>query len=101
MGCGPFPAAGAEIFLELLVGDEIKVEAGHGFPPLESEMTKVLADVNGFSALTTDGVRLACQDAPGITKTGQHFDQIEISPAAQKILNEIKQAQEEEMLDED
>jgi len=88
--CNPFPAAGSEIFSELQVGDEIELEAGRGYPAANTETTKIIADVNGFSALTADGIRLACQDGMGITKTGNHFDQVDISPAAQQLLDAAK-----------
>jgi hypothetical protein len=100
-GCNPFPAAGSEIFLELKIGDEIKVDAGRGFPPVEIEATKIIADVAGYSALTADGVALCCEDAQGIIKTGNYFDKVEISPAAQKLLDDIKQQQLEQVESED
>lgn len=100
-GCSMFPAPGSEIFSELKTGDEVKIKAGHGYPPIETDAIKIIADVEGFSALTTDGIALCCEDAQSMTKTGNHFDNIEISPAAQKMLDDAKQQQLEQAAFED
>jgi len=71
-------------------GDEIVIRAGFGHPAKEEDATDIVVAVNGFSALTAGGVRLACWDGAGV-ETGRHFeeDEYEISPEAQVILEKV------------
>ena len=77
------------IMASLEPGDEIIINAGFGSPETEKQAIDIIANVNGFSALTAQGIKIICKDARGIIKTGKHFDVFEISPKAKKILKNL------------
>lgn len=83
------PSAGAETIAGLGRGDEIVLDAGFGSPAQDKVSTQIVVEVDGFSALLASGVVLRCNDGLGVTPTGNHFDEFEISPAAQTILAQV------------
>ncbi len=85
MGCSRYPAGGSGIFKKLRSGDEVKIQAGRGDPETTEEVTEVIAEVSGFSALTNTGRKLMCTDASGIATTGNRPG-YKVSPKAQRLL---------------
>lgn len=88
MGSGS-PGISGGIIASLKGGDEIIVREGFGFPKAEEDTKQIIAFVQGFSALTTDGVRLNCKDGMGISPTGNHVDNFQLSEEACRIIEEI------------
>jgi hypothetical protein len=86
------PACGGTRVAELEPGDEIIIKAGAGHPAKEEDATDIVVAVSGFSALTASGVKLACIDGFGVTKTGRHFEygEYEVSDEATVILAEVE-----------
>lgn len=85
-----YPAPGGDKIAALEPGDEVVIKAKFGHPSKEEDVTDIVLSVNGFSALTASGVKLACWDSAGIEKTGRHFEdgEYEVSPEAQAILEQ-------------
>jgi len=82
--------AGGWVIANLQVGDLVLIKAGAGMPPQEEDITDIIADVQGMSAITAKGMRLKCTDGYFVQKTGEHFEPgtFEVSPEAQRIINE-------------
>lgn len=87
-GCGG-PMDGADVIAKLQRGDEILLEAGFGSPAQDVETTQIIVEVDGFSALTAAGIILRCDDGQGVTPTGNHFEDFELSQAAKNILAQV------------
>lgn len=83
-----FPVS-SEIFLSLKPGDEITLDPGFGYEPSEAQRTLIIASIDGFSALATDGTQLMCTDCEGISPTGVHHESWQLSEKAQNILEEL------------
>lgn len=81
---------GGAVISALSPGDEIVIKRGFGTPPADGDAVETIVAVDGMSALTASGRVLACDDGYGVEATGNHFDEFEISPEAQKILDEIE-----------
>jgi hypothetical protein len=83
-----FQPAGSEIFEEMHVGDEVKIQPGRGMPETTEEVLEIIVAVDGLSALTNTGRRLMCFHSGGLKLTGQHFEEgeYELSKEARGIL---------------
>ena len=98
-GCGDWhgllsPTGGA--IARLKRGDEVVVKAGFGSGEQEEDTVHIIADVAHMSALTAAGIKLGCRDGFGIELTGNHFDQFDLSPEAQAILDELAECCKED-----
>jgi hypothetical protein len=70
---GAHDPVGAVVISQLRHGDEILLAPGYGFPSSNASRTLIIADQDTFSAITTDNVRLRCDDAEGIILTGRRI----------------------------
>lgn len=76
----------------LETNQEVRVEAGCGYPEQEDTVTSVVIAVAGNSALLANGMRLAQCNADnfGVSLTGKKIEKPEISPEAKRLLAEAE-----------
>lgn len=84
-----WPSAHGDVIASLKRGDEIIITKGFGYPPAEEDVTTIVVDVQGASALANNGTRLMCHDGAGITPTGNYFADFIVSPEAQAVIDEV------------
>jgi hypothetical protein len=82
------PSAHGGNIAALAKGDEVLIEAGCGYPPYTEDQIDIIVAVDQFSALTAGGIRLACCDGQGVTKTGKTDLEFTLSQEAIKALQE-------------
>ena len=101
MGFSPWSIPNIEIFEKLEKGTEIVLLPGAGYPS-NDEFARVLIvlEVDQFSALTIDGTKIGCQDAPKIYLTGTMHENVQPSSRAQEIVDAVRacRAAEDEYL---
>lgn len=97
MGFSPLMIPNIEVFERLEKGTEIVLLPGAGYPS-DDEFARILVilEVSQFSALTVDGTKIGCQDAPKIFLTGNMHENVLPSPEAQAILDEVQARREAE-----
>jgi hypothetical protein len=82
------PAANGPVNKALEPGRVIIVKAGFGFPPAEADIRQVIAEVEGMSAVTSDGV-LLCLAGGGIMMT-EEIAPVVLSEQAKQIIEKCK-----------
>lgn len=84
--CTPWDMDGM-IWAELKPGDEIVIDAGAGDPVRRTRRTAIVLNVQGASALMTDGTRLCCRDTGRFRKTGRRDEgwRENVSPEARRL----------------
>jgi hypothetical protein len=73
------------IISRLQVGQKITIAPGCGNPNSEEHRDDVILEVAGGSALTVEGVRLACYDGGGVTLREGVVEDPQPSAAAREI----------------
>jgi len=83
-----FPLPGGYTIADLKEGQEIRIAPGCGHPNSDKERVAIVAHVDGYSALTADGIMLSCCDGDGVTLTGKEYPDFELDENAKRILGE-------------
>jgi hypothetical protein len=66
-------------------GTEVIILKGEGSPPVQQETCTVIWKVNGFSALTAEGIALSCQNVSDLIVTGNKYETYHVTAEALQI----------------
>jgi len=92
---GSFPNPIGMLISTLSPGDEVIILKGEGYPMVQDETCTLIWKVDGFSALTVDGIALSCQNLSDLIVTGNKYETYKVSPEAMQIWGEIVAANKE------
>lgn len=101
MCCGSFPNAIGVKISGLKRGDEVIILKGEGTPPVQKETVAIIWQVDGHSALTTDGVALSCQDLSDLIVTGRTHPTFSGTAETLLFWNKVQIARREEGVEPD
>ncbi len=92
---GIFPNPVDEDIAKLQVGDQIIVLAGEGYPEFERDRVDIIWKIDGFSALTAEGISINCHNISKVVRTGNYFDSFLASAEAKAIWQNILENRDE------